>query len=88
MENKLTETQNRYMEAKDKAEELVKKFENVELLKDYSGMWSPLAIECAIICVDEIIEENRHLTYYHERMGKERQSFYEEVKSELEKMKV
>ncbi|MVW92443.1 hypothetical protein FCL53_10750 [Elizabethkingia meningoseptica] len=76
------------MEAKDKAEELVNKFENVELLKDYSGMWSPLAIECATICIDEMLTfinvvDPNNICY--ELIGE--REFLTEVKSELEKMK-
>ncbi|MDV3749753.1 hypothetical protein CMU21_18140, partial [Elizabethkingia anophelis] len=52
------------MEAKDKAKELVKKFENVEYLQDFSGMNERLAVDCAIISADEIISQWEYIDTY------------------------
>lgn len=64
------------MKAKDKAEELIKKFTN------YYGLDSDLvndekAIQCALICVDEIIEVCNVLEPW---LGLE---YWEKVKQEI-----
>ncbi|MCT4228707.1 hypothetical protein HZP39_04235 [Elizabethkingia anophelis] len=69
------------MEAKEKAEELLNKFENVDLLKDYDGMDKNLAIECAIICVGEFITDSS----YDGRL--ESAQYWISVHQELLKMK-
>jgi len=65
------------MEVKLKAKELVGKFINVNYLKDYEGMHYPLAKECALIAVDEILK----LDIY-----KSDQYYFEEVKQEIQKL--
>lgn len=66
---------------KEKAEELVEKYENVDILQDYSGMDETLAIECAKIAVDEMINlANSSTDLFYER------EYLQEVKNELEKM--
>ncbi|MDV3490966.1 hypothetical protein CMV03_07150 [Elizabethkingia anophelis] len=77
------------MEAKEKAEELVNKFVNVEYLQDFSGMNERLAVDCAIISADEslkAVEKYGRDTDELQNMENEFR-FWDEVKSELEKMK-
>jgi len=67
------------MEAKIKARELVDKFSNVPLLDSYE------AKQCALIAVDEILENfggtsKKHLCSYLIF------EFYEDVKQEIEKL--
>ena len=66
------------MEAKDKAKELIECFENAHSSKmsDYSKIYTPSAKVCALICVDEILEECLQLKV----------NFWEEVKQELNKL--
>lgn len=47
------------MTPKEKADQLVNKFENLQptKLSDYSKIYTPTAKQCALIVVDEIIEE-------------------------------
>ncbi|HCD9234523.1 TPA: hypothetical protein NEG48_001505 [Elizabethkingia anophelis] len=77
-------------EIKKKAQELVRKFLHTNLFSmsqtDYLHVKFPLdkevkvcAVECAIICVEEMIQ----LLIILERNS----TFYEKVKGELEKMK-
>jgi hypothetical protein len=42
---------------KEKAKELVDKYIEMEYLKDFHGMYQPLAKQCALIAVDEIIQQ-------------------------------
>lgn len=58
---------------KEKAKELVDKFINVNYLKDYEGMHIPLAKQCALITVNELIKETGSKYYYY-------------VKQEIEKL--
>jgi hypothetical protein len=67
------------MEAKEKAKELVDKFSNVALLDSYE------AKQCALIAVDEIIENlvelsNGVFTFIHNV------EYWQEVKREIEKL--
>ncbi|MDV3508975.1 hypothetical protein CMU89_17015 [Elizabethkingia anophelis] len=77
------------MEAKEKAEELVNKFENVEYLQDFSGMNERLAVDCAIISADESLKAvEKYGRDNDELQNMENEfRFWDEVKSELEKMK-
>jgi len=59
------------MTAKDKAKELVNRF-----LQIYDGR-VPQAKQCALICVDEIL--NSHIDYVYE-------AYYLDVKKEIEKL--
>jgi len=43
---------------KEKAKELVDKYIEMEYLKDFHGMYQPLAKQCALIAVDEILNSN------------------------------
>lgn len=70
------------MTPKLKAEQLVEKYEKIELLKNYDGMYRELAIECAKIAVDEIIVN----TDMYVGNLNPKWSFWQEVKQELEKM--
>lgn len=44
-------------EANQKAKELVERFENIEILKEWEGMYLELAKQCALIACDEIIDQ-------------------------------
>ena len=73
------------MNPKQYAEHLVNQFIKVEYLKDYEGMYKPLAIQCALICVDEF------LNYYgadapYGSYEYDKNLYYQEVKRELLKM--
>jgi len=75
--------------AKDKAKSLVEKYQKSELLKDYDGMWDLLAIECAKIAVDEIIEQWEYIDTYLSDMGGKLNPnliYWQEIKNELNKM--
>jgi hypothetical protein len=61
------------MTPKDKAMELVNNFWHVEPLEDQEGMEVKMAIECALIAVDELIKETGSKYWY-------------EVKQEIEKL--
>ncbi|MDV3685293.1 hypothetical protein CMU45_02725 [Elizabethkingia anophelis] len=96
--------ENKPMTAKEKAEELVKKYFDLLTFKsDYKNVketnsrayviFRNMSIECAIISVDELTEENLRMDNANipdvntvERLNR-RYSFWQEVKSELEKMK-
>jgi hypothetical protein len=67
------------MTAKEKAIELVEKFENLQSNKmsDYSRIEYPTAKLCALIAVDEV------LGYMGADRGTE---FWQEVKNEIEKL--
>ncbi|MCL1655459.1 hypothetical protein M2T79_02540 [Elizabethkingia miricola] len=77
------------MESKNKAEELVKKYFDLLTFKsDYKNVkdtnsraypiFRTMSIECAMVCVEEMIQ----LLIILERNS----TFYEKVKTELEKM--
>ena len=77
---------------KEEAEELVDKFIQVDFCKDNEGMYRPLAVHCAIICVDRIIkeieEEIKPYSYDNDiPTWNERIDAWKQVKSELEQMK-
>lgn len=79
------------MTAKEKATELVEKYQNVDILKDWDGMYETLAIQCAKIAVHEIIDEVIHLQEESEGVYGAtelftRHNYWHEVKQELEKM--
>ncbi|MDV3594190.1 hypothetical protein CMU87_17105 [Elizabethkingia anophelis] len=83
------------MEAKDKAEELVKKYFDLLTFKsDYKNVkdtnsraypiFRKMSIECAIICVEEILNQCKKefdTSIYSPA------DYWQEVKQELEKMK-
>lgn len=41
------------------------------------------SVQCAVICVTEMIEENTTLLYYHQRVGAERKEYLLQVIQEL-----
>lgn len=65
------------MTPKEKAMELVNKFWHVEPLESQEGMEIQMAIECALIAIDEI------LNVIHTNME---DMYYQEVKQEIEKL--
>ena len=72
------------MKAKEKAEELIKNYDN--LLFSEQGKFMNISIKCAIICVDEIIE-NIKFIFKSESMMKfipiGEINYWQEVKREL-----
>lgn len=74
------------MTAKDKAKELIEKMFNVDLdcKSEAMCMLYPHAVRCALIAVDEIIEEVRE--YCDDNFHQDRLVYWQEVKSEIEKL--
>ncbi len=66
------------MEPKDKAEELVNKFYEIENNSDYFGVNWKIAKQCALIAVDEIINE------CGDRCLFSKCDYWQEVKQEIE----
>jgi malonyl CoA-acyl carrier protein transacylase len=79
------------MKPKEKAEELIDKFENYSFMdidKKISSFNS--AKQCALIAVDEILELTKRNTYnpfdWNEITGVRYDKFWTEVKQEIEKL--
>ena len=74
------------MTSKDYAEELVDKYYSVKWHngKKVCSMSKQAAKDCAIIAVDEIIEE--YGTYYKVNIDDKYVSYWQEVKQEIEKL--
>ena len=75
--------------AKEKAEELISKFEKIkDSLSPYGNslLFDKEAIECALITVDEIIKELSTIHCYGENDIDDSIQWYQEVKQELEKL--
>jgi hypothetical protein len=69
------------MTPKDKAKELVDKFTVIGLQQRNEG------IQCALICVDELIESHLLLTTTHEREPSIRcKRYWKQVKQEIENL--
>ena len=83
------------MKAKEKAKELVDRFYKV-LTKGYAGndlaqifadsMWYEEAKQCALICVDEIIESHETKKAFKKMYPIEFLEYWQEVKQEIEKL--
>lgn len=62
------------MDPKEKAQELISSFENVDLLDDVGGMDIELARQCAVICADEVIKiliSDYHTEYFWKKVKDE-----------------
>jgi hypothetical protein len=70
------------MKAKDKAKELVDRFLRIEGADDCGNSYSYVAKQCALICVDEIMESFNPLEYYPEDL----RDYWKEVKQEINKL--
>ena len=72
------------MEPKDKAEELVNKFYEIENNSDYFGVNWKIAKQCALIAVDEVIQQLTPI----EKAPNNKFAFqyWQEVKQEIEKL--
>jgi len=73
------------MEAKKKADELIKKFHDIDMVdNDGDTYWMERknAIQCALICVNEILNECIEI---NTDKSLERFNFWQEVKAELKK---
>ena len=70
------------MEPKDKAKELVEKMFNVDLDCENEAMCMlyPHAIKCALIAVDELIEQSKDANFGGFEL------YWKEVKQEIEKL--
>jgi hypothetical protein len=72
------------MTAKDKAKELVEKYQfNGDMIDDIR-MSEDYAVECALICVDEII--NTYPTPWSSLDIDPQKEYWQEVKQEIEKL--
>jgi len=71
------------MTPKEKAEKLVLRFMYLQE-PNYNWFHKGLGKQCALITVDEIIQETD--TYYDTLIASERKLFLEEVKQEIEKL--
>ena len=69
----------------DKANELVNKFLNTDIFVMTSKYDQQVPIECALITVDEMIEETR--IFCDDKCIERRMIYWKEVKKELEVMK-
>lgn len=74
------------MTPKEKAIELVEKFQELSIVTTYNGTDQlEVAKNCALIAVDEIIDSNNYIMNVTGDYIKERELFWEEVKQEIEK---
>jgi hypothetical protein len=76
-------------EAKQKAQELVDKYMNIGLVKmsDYSKIYQPTAKVCAIIAIDDMLNEyKQNSTFAQLEWVDYRIAFLEEVKKEIENL--
>ena len=83
---------NHHLNPKEKAEQLVRKFYK-HARKDSSGflvsnedVYLQNAIQCAIICVNEILEAI-HFDWMEEQNLESQRRYWDQVLSEIEKMK-
>ena len=72
------------MTEKEKAEELVNKFYEIENNSDYFGVNWKIAKQCALIAVDEVIQQLTPI----EKAPNNKSAFqyWQEVKQEIEKL--
>jgi hypothetical protein len=72
------------MTPKEKAEELVNKFYEIENNSDYFGVNWKIAKQCALIAVDEVIQQLTPI----EKAPNNKSAFqyWQEVKNEIEKI--
>lgn len=66
------------MNAKEKAKELVQKYIDNAYQEDKEGLYTPIAKQCAIIAVDEILDLDE--MHFLDR------EYWQEVKIEIEKL--
>ena len=74
---------------KEKAQELVDKYMNIGQVKmsDYSKIYQPTAKVCAIIAIDEMLNEyKQNSTFAQLEWVDYRIEFLKEVKTEIEKL--
>jgi len=75
------------MTPKEKAEELFEKYYNrIEhtLSEEYSPHEKFVVKECALIAVDDILNDNWYIATYKDLIN--RKAYWEEVKQEIEKL--
>lgn len=70
------------MTPKERAEELLDRFLSIEGADDCGNSYSCVAKQCAISCVDEILQV---LWHNHEKNSEKMYRYYIEVKQEIEK---
>jgi hypothetical protein len=69
------------MTPKEKAQELTDKY---RMFTEFSSIVA--AKQCALIAVDEILEEFDHLAWDNETYGNTKMKYWQEVKQEIEKL--
>lgn len=74
------------MNPKEKAMELVNKFWHAEPLESQEGMEIQMAIKCALISVDEIINISLPSSEYGGVITNNTIEYWQEVKQEIEKL--
>lgn len=82
------------MKEKDMAMHLCQKFGSLTMWTDFNeGMSLPLSIakKCAVCCVEEIMESNGDFAYSHNTWNgsqtyRDSEKYWQEVKSEIEKL--
>jgi len=82
------------MTPKEKAEDLIKKFQQSNDIEGYNDVRDiHAAIRCALIAVDEILEATKHeyqIRYesgeWSREIGYEYSEYWQEVKQEIEKL--
>ena len=70
------------MKAKDKAKELIDRFYFNGIKDEEYSMQYEDGVQCALICVDEIMESFNSLEYYPEDL----RDYWREVKQEINKI--
>lgn len=73
------------MTPKEKAEELIRKYYRWGLHKDGQSLSWLESKECALIAVDEILEEFDHIPFDDE-YGTHKMKYWQQVKQEIEKL--
>ena len=77
------------MKASEKAKELVNRYEKL-VPDDFGGMDLDLAIQCALICVDQILKEVRDFCDINNTDDRltydDRMEYWLEVRDEIEKL--
>lgn len=76
------------MTPKEKAETLVNEFMNLKHVKlsDYSRIEWPTAKKCALIAVDEMLNELDHIPFDDYDYGTSKMKYWNNVKEEIENL--
>ena len=74
------------MTPKEKAEELIRKYYTWGIRKEGQTLSWLESKQCALIAVDEILEELDHLPFDNQSFGTFKMKYWQEVKTEIEKL--